>query len=289
MPNVFIVAGPNGVGKTTYARRFLPQEMHCWAFVNADLIAAALSPFAVERASFEAGRIMLRRLRACAAAGGDFSFETTLSGRAYASLLREWRRSGYRIWLDFIWVPDFKITRARVRQRVSKGGHDIPDAVQRRRFYLGLRNLAELYRPLVDGWRLFDNTETRPQLVAEEREGVLTVADADRLAAIERAAKIRLMPGPQEPQLEESEAMTPDEMSRRARRAMRKAFADVVLENKAWGLPVIQGRAGRGVVEVPTEQLERWARRILEVNGEPLPEAEEEGLLAQVGEVRVTA
>lgn len=82
MPNLFIVAGPNGAGKTTYVRRFLPQEIRCREFVNADLIAAGLSPYAAEQAAFEAGRIMLRRLRELAAQQMDFSFETTLSGRS---------------------------------------------------------------------------------------------------------------------------------------------------------------------------------------------------------------
>ena len=63
MPNLFVISGPNGAGKTTYARRFLPEEMRTPEFVNADLIAAGLSPFAPDKAAFEAGRIMLRRLR----------------------------------------------------------------------------------------------------------------------------------------------------------------------------------------------------------------------------------
>jgi predicted ABC-type ATPase len=158
MPNLFVIAGPNGAGKTTYARRFLPEEMRTREFVNADLIAAGLSPFAPDKAAFEAGRIMLRRLRELTAQRENFSFETTLSGRAYAPLLRDMRAAGYRICMDFLWIPQLGVTRQRVRQRVAKGGHDIPDDVQQRRFQLGIRNLATLYRPLFDHWRLYDNT-----------------------------------------------------------------------------------------------------------------------------------
>lgn len=281
MPNLFIVAGPNGAGKTTYVRDFLPQEMRCREFVNADLIAAGLSPFAPDEAAFEAGRIMLRRLRDLATAREDFSFETTLSGKAYAPLLQTWRAAGYRIRLDFLWIPDLGITRQRVRQRVTKGGHNIPDVVQLRRFNLGIRNLAELYRPLVDEWRLYDNTGSHPHLVAQERDGVLTLADAPRLAFIEESAKVGFMSAPGN-KLEESVAMTFEEETRRSMRAMRRAYAKVVLENKAYGLPVIQWRQDRGVVEVPAEQLEPLARRILEVDGDPLPEAEEQALLAHL-------
>jgi len=279
MPNLFIVGGPNGAGKSTYVRDFLPAEMRCREFVNADLIAAGLSPFAPESAAFQAGRIMLRRIRELATRREDFSFETTLSGRAYAPLLRELHMLGYRIRLDFLWAPNLSITNRRVRQRVTKGGHDIPEDVQSRRFHLGIRNLAELYRPLIDWWRLYDNTGRQPILVAQEKDGALDVEDAARLASIENSASVRFMPDTMPHQVEEAAVMTFEEETRRSMRAMRRAYARVVLENKSYGLPVIQWRDAVGVVEVPAEQLEPLARRILEVDGDPLPEAEERELL----------
>ena len=150
-PQIYIIAGPNGVGKTTYARRFLPAEVQCLEFINADMIAQGLSPFAPERASVRAGRLMLARLDELLAARASFSFETTLSGRGYAALLRAARQAGYRIHLDFLWVPSLAATSSRVAQRVCKGGHDIPIEVQERRFFAGLRNLFSLYRRL--GWK----------------------------------------------------------------------------------------------------------------------------------------
>lgn len=272
MPNLFVIAGPNGAGKTTYARRFLPEEMRTTEFVNADMIAAGLSPFAPDKAAFEAGRIMLRRLRELAAKRVDFSFETTLSGRTYAPLLKEMKAAGYDIWLDFLWIPQLKVSRERVKQRVVKGGHDIPDEVQLRRFHLGIRNLAELYRPLLKRWRLYDNTYENPHLVAAERYGVLQVTDAPMLALIADAANVSFVSAShQDGLLEETMAFTADEVDRRSMRAMRKAFADAVLENLRFGLPVIQFRDGQ-VVEVPAEDLAPLARRILAANGEPLPE-----------------
>lgn len=225
---------------------------------------------------------MLARIRELAARKVDFSFETTLSGRAYAPLLRELRAAGYYVQLDFLWIPNLDITRQRVRQRVTKGGHDIPDEVQQRRFHLGIRNLAELYRPLLDDWRLYDNTRGNPHLVAQEKNGGLQVIDVTRLAFIERSANVHFMPETPPSSVEEPVTFTPEEVTRRSLRAMRKAFADVVLENKSYGLPVIQWRDDRGVVEVPAEQLEPLARRILEVDGDPIPEEEERALLAHV-------
>ena len=279
MPNLYIVAGPNGAGKTTYVRRFLPQEMKCREFVNADLIAAGLSPFQPATAEFAAGRIMVQRLKQLFAERADFSFETTLSSYGYVPLLEEMCAAGYRIRLDFLWIRDLAITRRRVQSRVTKGGHDIPDDVQQRRWGKGIRLLFEHYRPLIHFWRLYDNTGDCPQLVAEEEDGELRIADAARLALIEQSSSVRIMPDTPPRVVEESVAFVPGDETRKSLRAMRKAYADVILENKAWGLPVIQWRDGIGVVEVPAEQLEPFARRILEVDGDPLPEAEERELL----------
>jgi predicted ABC-type ATPase len=279
MPNLFVIAGPNGAGKTTYARRFLPQEMRCSEFVNADLIAAGLSPFNPASAEFEAGRIMVRRLQQLAAARADFSFETTLSTYGYVSMLEGMREAGYRIRVDFLWIRELEISRRRVSSRVVKGGRNIPDDVQARRFGKGIRLLLEHYRPLVHFWRVFDNSGAEPHLVVEEEDRVLRVVDAARLAVMERDANVRVVPDIPPTAVEETVAFAPGEETRRALRAMRKAFADVVLENKSWGLPVIQWREGIGVVEVPPEQLEPLARRILEVDGDPLPAEEERELL----------
>ncbi len=113
-------------------------------------------------------------------------------------------------------------------------------------------------------------------------DGILTIADATRLAFIEQSASVRFVPATDPFKLQEQPALLHDDETRPSLRAMRKAFADVVLENKAWGLPVIQWREGLGVVEVPAEQLEPVARRILEVDGDPLPEAEDRALLAHL-------
>jgi predicted ABC-type ATPase len=282
MPDLFIIAGPNGAGKSTYVKRFLPEEMRCREFVNADLIAAGLSPFAPDAVSFQAGRIMLNRLRELFESRQSFSFETTLTGYGYTHLLREMKEAGYRIRLDYLWIPNLDITRNRVKQRVRKGGHDIPDEVQQRRFGKGLRLLLEHYRPLLNDWRIYDNTGQEPHLVVEEEDGRLWVRDASMLAHLEAATNLRIMANKPIDRVEETAIAELSWETRASMRAMRKAYADVILENLAWGLPVIQWRDGIGVVEVPAEQLEPLARRILETNGEPLPPEEERALLAHL-------
>lgn len=162
---VIIIAGPNGAGKTTFAREFLPNDAACPVFVNADLIAAGLAPFAPETAAVQAGRLMLLELHRHFAARESFAFETTLSGRGYAAHIRDWQAAGYTVKLIFLKLDRPEAAIARVAQRVLQGGHDIPEHIIRRRFDAGLKNLKELYAPLVDAWALYDNAGTAPVLL----------------------------------------------------------------------------------------------------------------------------
>ncbi len=164
---ILIIAGPNGAGKTTFATEFLPNEGDCPAFVNADSIAAGLSPFQPSVVAFRAGRLMIEVIRGYTTRGESFAFETTLSGRGYARWIPLWRQRGYRVKLFFLWLPTPNMAIARVRQRVSEGGHDVPEAVVRRRFHAGWENFQDVYRGLVDEWALYDNTGTAPVLLEE--------------------------------------------------------------------------------------------------------------------------
>lgn len=164
---IIIISGPNGAGKSTFAEEFLPKEADCTNFVNADLIAAGLSPFAPERAAFRAGRLMLEEIFALAGRGECFAFETTLSGRGYAGMIPSWRLDGYTVKLFFLRLASPELAVARVRQRVREGGHSIPETVIRRRFDAGLSNFESLYKLLVDEWALYDNSGDEPLLIEE--------------------------------------------------------------------------------------------------------------------------
>ncbi len=162
---VIIIAGPNGAGKTTFAREFLPNEAACPVFVNADLIAAGLAPFAPESAAVQAGRLMLTELERYFLAGQSFAFETTLSGRGYMRHIREWQAAGYRVKLIFLQLDSEDEAIARVAQRVRQGGHDIPETTIRRRFAAGRENFEHLYAPQVDAWALYNNSGPQPVLL----------------------------------------------------------------------------------------------------------------------------
>jgi predicted ABC-type ATPase len=162
---VLIIAGPNGAGKTTFARQFLPVDAACPVFVNADLIAAGLAPFAPESASVQAGRVMLQELQRHFAARESFALETTLSGRGYLRLIKKWQAGGYRVKLIFLQLQNVEKAISRVAKRVMQGGHNIPEPIIRRRFAAGLTNFQQLYAPLVDSWALYDNSEPMPVLL----------------------------------------------------------------------------------------------------------------------------
>jgi predicted ABC-type ATPase len=169
-PDVYIIAGPNGAGKTTFAREFLPNYADCRNFINADLIAQGVSPFSPSSAAFRAGRMMLAEIERYASRGESFGFETTLSGRSYEGLLRRLKKRGYKLHFFYLWVPSTSLALARVRARVLKGGHDVPEALVRRRFDRSIRNFLYRYRPLGESWMLFDNSGATLEVIAYEKQ-----------------------------------------------------------------------------------------------------------------------
>jgi predicted ABC-type ATPase len=186
MATVYVIAGPNGAGKTTFATEFLPEFVDCREFLNADLIAAGLSPFAPETQNLRAGRLLLERIHELFSARVDFAFETTLAGRSYARMLKTFRQEGYRVVLFFLWLPSVELAVSRVAMRVRQGGHNIPEADIRRRYTAGLRNFFGLYRSVLDAWWLYDASELPPVLIEGVDNGRPEVRQPARLAAILR-------------------------------------------------------------------------------------------------------
>ena len=184
MPIIYVIAGPNGVGKTTFASRYLPEEIHQLEFVNADLIAKGLSPFAPETVSLEAGRMALLRIRKLVRGQKSFTWETTLSGRSAAVWLREAKNAGYTINAYFLWVHDVEVTMQRIQRRVIEGGHNISMEVSRRRFFKTIQNFFGIYRPLFDSWKLIENDENARRLIAVGKNGRLALRDEARFDAI---------------------------------------------------------------------------------------------------------
>lgn len=171
MPDIYIIAGCNGAGKTTAAYNLLPDVFKTVEFVNADEIARGLSPFNPEGVAFHAGRIMLERMGNLINENKSFSFETTLSGLAYLKFITTAREKGYGITFFFVYINSFHLAIERVALRVSKGGHNIPPDVIERRYYKGLQNFSR-YAAQANDWYLYDNSGSEYELVAKNVDKV---------------------------------------------------------------------------------------------------------------------
>jgi predicted ABC-type ATPase len=162
-----VIAGPNGAGKTTFARRYLPNNARVIHFVNADLIAAGLSPLKPELASIAAARTVLAEIDRLATARAEFAFESTLSGRTYVRRLESWRRAGYRVEIVYLKLKSPQLALRRVAARVRQGGHHVARADVLRRYARGWRNFEMIYRPLADSWAIYENSGEAPQLLEQ--------------------------------------------------------------------------------------------------------------------------
>jgi len=169
VPNLFIISGCNGAGKTTASYTILPELLQIKEFVNADEIAKGLSPFQPEKVAIESGKIMIRRIHELLNQKQDFAFETTLSSRSFFIYIKQAKQYGYIVNLIYYWLDSPELAIERVKNRVTEGGHDVPKETIIRRYYAGMKNFITLYKDIVDFWMLIDNSKTEPELIAEGR------------------------------------------------------------------------------------------------------------------------
>ena len=188
-PTCYVIAVPNGAGKTTFALNYLPRIASCHDFINVDEIAAGLSPLDYEAGLLSAGRIFLQLLDKKIAMHKDFAFETTLSGRGYLPKIAEWRRSGWRVVLIYLYLPNADFSAMRVQHRVLQGGHNIPKADILRRYPRSLRNLFD-YAEVCDFTVCLDNTNDSTVCIFEKRLGEpMEIHDLARYAMLRKEAR----------------------------------------------------------------------------------------------------
>jgi predicted ABC-type ATPase len=179
MPTCWIIAGPNGAGKTTFALEYLPRVAGCTHFINADLIAAGLSPLAPERELVMASRLLLHEIEERIFKGEDFAFETTLAGRVYLRLMRRLQGLGWQVELIYLALPSVEMSKLRVAERVAHGGHNIPPKDIERRFARSLQNLLNTYCTAANRTRCFMNTGGEPTPVFEQQGNLLSIFNQD--------------------------------------------------------------------------------------------------------------
>jgi predicted ABC-type ATPase len=177
--SIQIIAGPNGAGKTTFVQNYLDRYVDCDEFLNADLIAAGLSPFAPEREALAASQIFLERLNKLEQGERSFALETTLAARSYKDRIRNWKSLGFTVNLMFLWLPSPEFAIQRVAERVIQGGHNIPEPDIRRRYDRGLKNLFDMYLPIVDDVWIMNASVIPPDLVLERLNGKVNILIPD--------------------------------------------------------------------------------------------------------------
>lgn len=179
--NLYIISGCNGAGKTTASYTVLPKILECKEFVNADEIAKGLSPFNPEGVAFEAGRLMLQRIDDLLESNVTFAIETTLATKSYVHLVRRAQSMGYFVHLIFFWLESLELAISRVAERVSKGGHNIPQDVIKRRYVAGITNLFARFMNEVDLWMIYDNSRTPRTFVAKGGKSLATSIESEML------------------------------------------------------------------------------------------------------------
>ncbi|MGM0532413.1 MAG: zeta toxin family protein [Bacteroidota bacterium] len=189
MPNLYVISGCNGAGKTTASYTVLPEILDCEEFINADEIARGLSPFNPDKVAIEAGRIMLAKINEFLRKKLDFAFETTLSSKSFLNTIKKAKENGYEVTLLFFWLDSVELAIERVKTRVAEGGHDIPEKVIRRRYYSGIKNLFDLYMPACDYWMITNNSTPNLELIAEGNFETITKIENNRIFELMKSLK----------------------------------------------------------------------------------------------------
>jgi len=174
---LYIISGCNGAGKTTASVTILLEIFECKEFVNADEIAKGLSPFNPESVAIQAGKLMLERINYLLTQNDSFAIETTLSTKSYQNLVLQAHKKGFYVQLLYFWLPSPEFATARVAQRVKEGGHNIPKDVIYRRYYAGIKNLFDIYMPIVDYWVIYDNITSPPQKIGYGMKNNIIITD----------------------------------------------------------------------------------------------------------------
>ena len=189
MPRLYIISGCNGAGKTTASYSLLPEMLDCSEFVNSDEFAKGLSPFDPSKASIQASRFMLMKIRYLLKRQQDFAIETTLATRTLLKTAKQAQSAGYTVTLLYFWLNSPDMAVERVRARVEAGGHNIPEETIRRRYSRGIYYFFNFYAPISERWILADNSQIPFRVIAEgSKDEIVNIKDHETYAKVKAIA-----------------------------------------------------------------------------------------------------
>lgn len=244
-PFLYVFGGSNGAGKTTYARAYLGSRPKPVRFLNADEIARGLSPFAPESVAVQAGRLLISEFGACVRKGESFAIESTLSGHSQARMIQSAKLAGFRVELHYVWLPSAAMAIQRVANRVSRGGHHVPDEDVRRRYDRSMENFLNVYLPLADHWELWQNAEEKfvPMANSIEHDAAYVRSEVFRM----NASTLQEPTASPRRELTDAEAKRRQEMLAAAE-LMAKQVRE---EHRRWGHKLVLWKNGQIVYEDP--------------------------------------
>lgn len=193
MPRLYIISGCNGAGKTTASYSLLPEMLNCSEFVNSDEFAKGLSPFDPSKASIQASRFMLMKIRYLLKRQQDFAIETTLATRTLLKTIKTAQAAGYSVTLLYFWLKSPELAIERVKARVEAGGHNIPEETIRRRYQVGIYYFFNYYAPVCERWILADNSQIPFRVIAEgSKDELISIKDEDTYSRIMAISEERM-------------------------------------------------------------------------------------------------
>lgn len=176
---LFIIAGHNGAGKTTFLKEFIKHEK--LKYIDADEIAKNISTDRFSLLFIKAGKIVLKRMKKFKKERLDFVIETTLSGKIWKSIIEDFKKNNYHITIFFIYLDTPEEAVKRIGVRINKEGHYVSKDVVYRRYVRSIRNFWFVYRNLANTWILINNSRDTPFLVAYGGKENYTIIDEENL------------------------------------------------------------------------------------------------------------
>ena len=165
---LYIIAGANGSGKTTFALNFA--ELDNLKFINADEIAKKYDPNDIQKYKVKAGKEFFFQLNKSLNEEDSFIIETTMSGKYLKKVINEAKKKSFTVTIIYLFLETKKENIYRVKNRVLKGGHDVPETDIIRRYYRSRKLFWDTYKDMSDKWLLFFNGDDNFEIVADRNE-----------------------------------------------------------------------------------------------------------------------